>query len=44
MNVNVIPANGNRSNTEHSLEWPEGALTRVPFWIYQSPEIYALEQ
>jgi len=44
MNVNVNPAIGNRSNTEHPLEWPEGALTRVPFWIYQSPEIYALEQ
>ena len=21
------------------MEWPEGALTRIPFWIYQSPEI-----
>jgi anthranilate 1,2-dioxygenase large subunit/terephthalate 1,2-dioxygenase oxygenase component alpha subunit len=44
MNVNVNPADGIRSNVEHPLEWPEGALTRVPFWIYQSPEIYALEQ
>jgi len=44
MNVNVNPADGIRSNAEHPLEWPEGALTRVPFWIYQSPEIYALEQ
>ena len=44
MNVNVNPADGIRSNTEHPLEWPEGALTRVPFWIYQSQNIYALEQ
>jgi phenylpropionate dioxygenase-like ring-hydroxylating dioxygenase large terminal subunit len=42
MNVNVPP--GSIPNAERPTEWPEGALTRVPFWIYQSPEIYALEQ
>ena len=26
------------------MEWPQGELTRIPFWIYQAPEIYALEQ
>ena len=26
------------------MEWPQGELTRIPYWIYQSPEIYALEQ
>jgi anthranilate 1,2-dioxygenase large subunit/terephthalate 1,2-dioxygenase oxygenase component alpha subunit len=40
MNVNVTPF----SNAAQPMEWPEGALTRIPFWIYQSPEIYALEQ
>jgi anthranilate 1,2-dioxygenase large subunit/terephthalate 1,2-dioxygenase oxygenase component alpha subunit len=39
MNINV-----RATNTEHPLEWPEGALTRVPFWIYQSRDIYAAEQ
>jgi len=42
MNVNVRPNGG--TNAEHAMEWPEGALTRVPYWIYQSPEIYAAEQ
>ena len=41
MNINVKAHGG---NSEHPLEWPEGALTRVPFWIYQSPEIYETEQ
>ena len=42
MNVNVTP--GAIPNTPQPTEWPEGALTRVPFWIYHSPEIYAREQ
>src|SRR5215218_1227333 len=42
MNVNVPP--GSIPNTPQPMEWPEGELTRVPFWIYQSPEIYTLEQ
>ncbi len=25
------------------LRWPE-TLTRIPFWVYQSPEVYAQEQ
>jgi anthranilate 1,2-dioxygenase large subunit len=25
-------------------EWPEGGLTRVPFWVYQNSETYADEQ
>ena len=41
MNINVRP---DGSNTAQPMEWPEGALTRVPYWIYQSPEIYAAEQ
>ena len=24
--------------------WPAEGLTRVPYWIYQDPDIYALEQ
>lgn len=40
MNVNISPL----PNREPALEWPQGALTRIPYWIYQSPEIYALEQ
>ncbi len=43
MNVNV-KANGAPSNAEPAMEWPESALTRVPFWLYQSPDIYAAEQ
>jgi anthranilate 1,2-dioxygenase large subunit/terephthalate 1,2-dioxygenase oxygenase component alpha subunit len=27
-----------------AMEWPAGQLTRVPYWVYQSPELYALEQ
>jgi anthranilate 1,2-dioxygenase large subunit/terephthalate 1,2-dioxygenase oxygenase component alpha subunit len=41
MNINIKT---NSANTEHPLEWPEGVLTRVPFWIYQSPDVYAAEQ
>lgn len=25
-------------------EWPEGSVTRVPFWVYQDPEVQRLEQ
>ena len=24
--------------------WPEGGITRVPFWVYTDPDIYRLEQ
>ena len=24
--------------------WPEGGITRIPFWVYTDPEIYRLEQ
>jgi anthranilate 1,2-dioxygenase large subunit/terephthalate 1,2-dioxygenase oxygenase component alpha subunit len=44
MNVNVRTDGGAITNAEHPMEWPEGALTRVPYWIYQSPDIYAAEQ
>ena len=26
------------------MDWPAGALTRIPFWVYQSPKLYAQEQ
>jgi anthranilate 1,2-dioxygenase large subunit/terephthalate 1,2-dioxygenase oxygenase component alpha subunit len=42
MNVNIEP--GSLPNAPHPTEWPEDALTRVPYWIYQSPEITTLEQ
>jgi phenylpropionate dioxygenase-like ring-hydroxylating dioxygenase large terminal subunit len=42
MNVNVPPTA--IPNTAQPMEWPEGALTRIPYWIYQSPEITAREQ
>ena len=42
MNVNVPP--GTIPNTAQPIEWPEGGLTRIPYWIYQSSEITALEQ
>ena len=42
MNVNVTP--GSIPNAPQPMEWPEGALTRIPYWIYHSPEIYAREQ
>ncbi len=44
MNVNVSNSGGGLSNAAQPMEWPEGELTRIPFWIYQNPEIYALEQ
>jgi phenylpropionate dioxygenase-like ring-hydroxylating dioxygenase large terminal subunit len=44
MNVNVNPQADTLANTAPPMEWPQGQLTRVPFWIYQSPEIYQLEQ
>ena len=43
MNVNV-PNGSALTNAAQPMEWPDGELTRVPFWIYQAPEIYALEQ
>ena len=42
-----LPSNGGAAtlaNAAPPTEWPAGALTRVPYWIYQSPEIYAQEQ
>jgi anthranilate 1,2-dioxygenase large subunit/terephthalate 1,2-dioxygenase oxygenase component alpha subunit len=44
MNVNVRMHGDALPNAVPAAEWPEGALTRVPYWIYQSPEIYAAEQ
>ncbi len=44
MNVNVRTDGGAISNAPPPTEWPPGELTRVPFWIYQAPDIYALEQ
>lgn len=44
MNMNVQNHGSTLPNTAQPLEWPQGELTRIPFWIYQSPEIYALEQ
>jgi phenylpropionate dioxygenase-like ring-hydroxylating dioxygenase large terminal subunit len=44
MNINAKSDGSAFSNAEPATEWPEGALTRVPFWLYQSPEIYAAEQ
>ncbi len=41
MNINVTPGG---SNAPSPAEWPQDQLTRVPYWIYQAPEIYALEQ
>ncbi len=41
MNVNVTTPGGNAAQP---MEWPQGELTRIPFWIYQAPEIYAQEQ
>ena len=43
MNINV-PRDGAIANASQPMEWPPGALTRIPFWVYQSPEIYAAEQ
>jgi anthranilate 1,2-dioxygenase large subunit/terephthalate 1,2-dioxygenase oxygenase component alpha subunit len=43
MNVNV-PNPGPASNAAPVLEWPPAELTRIPYWIYQSPDIYAQEQ
>jgi phenylpropionate dioxygenase-like ring-hydroxylating dioxygenase large terminal subunit len=44
MNVNVTSSGGPLSGSPVAMDWPQGELTRIPFWIYQSPEIYALEQ
>jgi len=35
--------NGGTSQLD-GLQWPADALTRIPYWVYQSPDIYALEQ
>ena len=42
MNINIRSEAA--SNTAPATEWPAGALTRIPYWIYQSPDIFALEQ
>jgi anthranilate 1,2-dioxygenase large subunit/terephthalate 1,2-dioxygenase oxygenase component alpha subunit len=38
-----MDAKTNGNAIHDGLRWPE-TLTRIPFWIYQSPEIYAQEQ
>ena len=44
MDVKTNGGTTTHSNAAPPMEWPAGALTRVPFWIYQSPDIYAQEQ
>ena len=34
----TIPA----ARTEH--KWPKEGISRIPFWVYTDPEVYALEQ
>lgn len=36
-----MAAAGNRQNGKY--RWPEEGLSRVPFWVYTDPEIYARE-
>jgi anthranilate 1,2-dioxygenase large subunit/terephthalate 1,2-dioxygenase oxygenase component alpha subunit len=42
----VLKTNGGgmHSNRAPAMEWPADALTRIPFWVYQSPDIYGEEQ
>jgi phenylpropionate dioxygenase-like ring-hydroxylating dioxygenase large terminal subunit len=42
MNINVTPRDA--SAAPAPSDWPAGELTRIPYWIYQSPEVFALEQ
>jgi anthranilate 1,2-dioxygenase large subunit/terephthalate 1,2-dioxygenase oxygenase component alpha subunit len=44
MNVNVAPNGTGLPSAAQPMEWPAGELTRIPFSIYQSPDIYATEQ
>jgi phenylpropionate dioxygenase-like ring-hydroxylating dioxygenase large terminal subunit len=44
MSVNVEMNSGMAGNAEVPGQWPPGALTRVPFWVYESPELHAIEQ
>ena len=30
--------------TQPAFEWPPEGVTRVPYWVYSEPEIYAIEQ
>ncbi len=42
LRTDLAPATAAPATVPH--EWPAGELTRIPFWVYQSPELYALEQ
>lgn len=44
MNINVNADGDTLRNAIPASEWPKDELTRVPYWIYQNPEILALEQ
>jgi phenylpropionate dioxygenase-like ring-hydroxylating dioxygenase large terminal subunit len=43
-NNGTTHSNSAPPNSTPAMEWPAGALTRIPFWVYQSPELYAQEQ
>ncbi len=38
------PVDAAASPSPPARRWPSDALTRVPYWVYQDPEIYAAEQ
>jgi salicylate 5-hydroxylase large subunit len=33
-----------KNSPSFDLHWPEEGVTRIPYWVYTSPEIYAREQ
>jgi len=44
MNINIDTGADTLRNAAPAIEWPKDELTRIPYWIYQNPEILALEQ
>src|SRR5262249_29155713 len=44
MDAKTNGGTGTHVNGSPPYAWPADALTRVPFWVYQSPELYAHEQ
>ena len=44
MSVNDQTVSRTSENIDGLPKWPRDVLTRVPYWLYQSPELYSLEQ
>src|ERR1700758_827586 len=44
VNIESRTVNATADNNAGPHQWPPNALTRVPYWVYQAPELQTREQ